>query len=116
MKHFFILLLTLSFSLPVMADIREVYIDEVSTKNTRSLVTKPNVFIDDALFTLSVQFLQQNENCTITITDGNGITIAQFQGVPNSNQQIYQLPILEAGSYSITISNSSNSFIGSFEI
>lgn len=118
MKRFFTAIALLLILLPVSADNREVYID-TDTNNKprpRSLIQKPTVFVDDVLNTLSVKFTSQGEVYTITITDGTGFTIAQFQTASDYGQQVYSLPELIDGSYNITIEGSSNSFTGSFDI
>lgn len=114
MKKIFILLLLMSTTIS-FADKKEVDITTEEDKRPRSIVQKPTVFVDDVINTLSVKFTSQGEVYTITITDGTGFPIAQFQIASDYVQQVYSLPVMTSGSYNITIEGRS-SFTGSFDI
>lgn len=115
MKKIFIVLLLLMSTTISFADKKEVDITTEEDKRPRSIVQKPTVFVDDVMNTLSVKFTSQGEVYIITITDGTGFPIAQFQIVSDYGQQVYSLPVMTSGSYNITIEGRS-SFTGSFDI
>lgn len=113
-KVIYTFLLMISISV-AFADKKEVIIENLGDTQPRSIIQKPTVFVDDVMNTLSVKFTSQGEVYIITITDGTGFTIVQFQTVSDYGQQVYSLPVMTSGSYNITIEGRS-SFTGSFDI
>lgn len=100
----------------VFADKKEVIIENLGDTQPRSIVQKPTVFVDDVQNTLSLKFTSQGEVYAVTVTDETGFPVAQLHVISDNMQQVYSIPELTEGSYTVTIEGSRNSFSGSFDI
>ncbi|MFI3261377.1 MAG: DUF3244 domain-containing protein [Rikenellaceae bacterium] len=83
---------------------------------TRSLTLLPEVTINSSSLQLSVAFDSPLDSYILYVYNDANELIYQEMIITDGTEYYYQLPALEQGSYSISISNDNIEYIGTFNI
>lgn len=119
MKHLCTLcLVSLLTALNAFADIdKKVEINQVSPNSSqaRSVVHKPQAWIDDQTYQLSVSFASK-ATYTLYVSDERGSVIHQEIMITDGSNHRYYLPTLDTGTYYVCIESDKEAFEGEFYI